>query len=1168
MKIEDINQTNLRDLQEIELRNLRSRFINIYDHHFAKSSLQKTTVNYRGFNLDINREELIMKYIILRQEMSRRELKIFKQSSLDVEVYNRLFKRSLWELDIPTMGDIVAVNEYISISGSFVKSPKEANDIDIVIREDERNRDESLEVKVGRTIKEQTQKEPHFIYSPRGPHSSYIPVFDLVLRARDDTKKVKVKEAAPKDKIFQEHKKARPNERAYYQGLDNWDIALQSDNSLVMKNLSQGSVLDLGCGACKLLKILENAGRKVTGVDKSDVAKDMCTGRAVEFVKVDLEKEDLPFEDNSFDNVISVHTMEHLELPEKLIKDACRVAKKKVIILSPLGKRLDPTHKQKFLTVNDFKAHFGRQWIVSENEESNSAIAVRDFELEKAALAPFGSFTPPKPTMAGLTEAFSVEQIWDWAKDKFPLDVEEKLNGFRFIIEKAGARIRLKTEGNKDRTKQLPMIEEALGKIPDDFIADCSMGIEKAGKALPRIKIMTLMADKPEFGEGEVPKATLFDLPYWKEDLHEKPLSERRKALESFYNKYLKASPYFGVTSYNIVKDRAGLEAKFKTLSQLSQSEGILLKTLDGTWDTDGSCNTWAKLKHEAEIKVIALERHEAAGGNYNYTCGLLPGESAFENLTEFQGKKYIDLGKCFNTKIKAEPGDILTIGIEEIIPKEKTLHWLGARVIDIDEDRKEPYAANQVIGIAERANILQKAKEGGIDYEIGDTGRGSLQIHFMGVKEEELPALNKISREAANSRHSPMRLKMLLKGAIGEHGCHLDVRLVRKGNDYFEGGEIMVGNFSGLDKVKKLEEGGKLRFGWKVPHAEEPSVETIRGPVSWMDAGKGHIEIFKPGEAGATSNLYGAMLLLDSFTWEAIEPQDKHAKKFNFNGTKFIPEGTYLMAYVPVTAAGEKGERVWMISRLKETEEKKLDLGRFRAEGVDDDIANPKKRYRELIADLRYLGNSGYPKIKAGEEWGEWALKDLLQYFAKIVDVLRSIYFPIVPPKLGDKKFNTSYWQCYRDARKHMKSEPPSEEEAKQWDKKREAIIEKAGPPRFNILKVDKAKQIVGGIIYEPEEEDTQGDYTDAAEIEKAMYRFMEKYATNSKRIRINHEGKKYFFPILECFQPDHDTIKGDQRLKAGSWWLMIKITNNKIWEDIESGKLTGFSMGGRAKA
>ena len=128
--------------------------------------------------------------------------------------------------------------------------------------------------------------------------------------------------------------------------------------------------------------------------------------------------------------------------------------------------------------------------------------------------------------------------------------------------------------------------------------------------------------------------------------------------------------------------------------------------------------------------------------------------------------------------------------------------------------------------------------------------------------------------------------------------------------------------------------------------------------------------------------------------------------------------------------------------------------------------------------------------------------------------------------------------------------------------------VVKKKASTIFTIVKIDKKKQMVGGVVYEPDEVDTQGDYATKEEIEKASYRFMQKYATNTKRIRINHMGKKHFFPIIESFIAEQDTVKGDQPLKKGTWWLMVKVTSDKIWKDIESGKLTGFSMGGTAKA
>jgi hypothetical protein len=122
-------------------------------------------------------------------------------------------------------------------------------------------------------------------------------------------------------------------------------------------------------------------------------------------------------------------------------------------------------------------------------------------------------------------------------------------------------------------------------------------------------------------------------------------------------------------------------------------------------------------------------------------------------------------------------------------------------------------------------------------------------------------------------------------------------------------------------------------------------------------------------------------------------------------------------------------------------------------------------------------------------------------------------------------------------------------------------------GEMLFKIMKKDPAQQIVGGVVYEPNAVDSQGDFTDAKEITKTMYRFMEKYGTQPQRIKVMHKGKAYFFPILECFQPEEDTTKGGDKIKAGAWWLMIKVTDPKVWSDVESGALTGFSMGGMAR-
>ena len=151
-----------------------------------------------------------------------------------------------------------------------------------------------------------------------------------------------------------------------------------------------------------------------------------------------------------------------------------------------------------------------------------------------------------------------------------------------------------------------------------------------------------------------------------------------------------------------------------------------------------------------------------------------------------------------------------------------------------------------------------------------------------------------------------------------------------------------------------------------------------------------------------------------------------------------------------------------------------KLHLEEFMTTGMDYDLEHPAERWRQLLADARYLGNSAYPRLKAGEKWGDWTLDLALRYFGKIIDTLRSVYFPLVPPKPTDPQYNSSYWEAYREAEKrgYIKSKPPSEEEIKEWDKKRAEIIKDAlfalwsALPNEVLIQPDWAS-ITGSLIY-----------------------------------------------------------------------------------------------------
>ena len=89
-------------------------------------------------------------------------------------------------------------------------------------------------------------------------------------------------------------------------------------NSRIPDPLSgEGDALDLGCGNGKTVSTLIDMGYRVTGVDFSATAVEMCRENfrdSAEFVVSDIVS--LPFPDSSFDYVTAIHVLEHIDNQE------------------------------------------------------------------------------------------------------------------------------------------------------------------------------------------------------------------------------------------------------------------------------------------------------------------------------------------------------------------------------------------------------------------------------------------------------------------------------------------------------------------------------------------------------------------------------------------------------------------------------------------------------------------------------------------------------------------------------------------------------------------------------------------------------------------------------------------------------------------------------------
>ena len=131
-------------------------------------------------------------------------------------------------------------------------------------------------------------------------------------------------------------------------------------------NLSSNStILDIGCAKGFMLYDLITAipGISVKGIDISEYAIENCKESVKEFVSVG-DARSLPFEDNSFDLVISINTIHNLDVDElKLsLKEISRVSR-----------------KHSFITVDAYRNQVEKEAMFAWNLTAKTILSVEDW---------------------------------------------------------------------------------------------------------------------------------------------------------------------------------------------------------------------------------------------------------------------------------------------------------------------------------------------------------------------------------------------------------------------------------------------------------------------------------------------------------------------------------------------------------------------------------------------------------------------------------------------------------------------------------------------------------------------------------------------------------------------------------------------------------------------
>jgi ubiquinone/menaquinone biosynthesis C-methylase UbiE len=134
------------------------------------------------------------------------------------------------------------------------------------------------------------------------------------------------------------------------------------------RNINDTKILEIGSGDGGVIQFLKT-NNDVYGLDASESGIEICNKKAIKACLFDASIDTIPFEDNYFDSVICLETLEHLENPQHCLEEIKRVLKpgKHLIVSIP-----NPRTRHKFIYPCLFKFGNFMQYIRINNFEINN----------------------------------------------------------------------------------------------------------------------------------------------------------------------------------------------------------------------------------------------------------------------------------------------------------------------------------------------------------------------------------------------------------------------------------------------------------------------------------------------------------------------------------------------------------------------------------------------------------------------------------------------------------------------------------------------------------------------------------------------------------------------------------------------------------------------------
>lgn len=123
----------------------------------------------------------------------------------------------------------------------------------------------------------------------------------------------------------------------------------------------------------------------------------------------------------------------------------------------------------------------------------------------------------------------------------------------------------------------------------------------------------------------------------------------------------------------------------------------------------------------------------------------------------------------------------------------------------------------------------------------------------------------------------------------------------------------------------------------------------------------------------------------------------------------------------------------------------------------------------------------------------------------------------------------------------------------------------------KLRVAKTDKQKQLIYGVVLEPNVMDSQEDFMLPEHVEQAAHTYMKKVVRGKSSVAKLQHRKQGFFkakasvvPVQSFIAPADFSYDGKETVRKGTWVMCLHCEDSIVWQDVMDGKYTGLSIGG----